>query len=197
MKIKVLAATLMFAFVSSGQAIVLTNFQFDGGSLSPTTETFGGSTSAITLGSNITVDSVNGTLLASPSTTYTSTANRVSFDYTVTGLSAGETLTLDSASIDYTGFGGSVRVDFVVGSTFNASTDPTDGSDTFTRALSASGLTNGQTVTVNFGIRDNNSDVYTLDNLTLNGTVVVPEPSSFALLITGSLALFTLRRRRR
>jgi len=181
MRITVLTSILGLAFASSSQAMVLATFQFNKGSLNPTSEAFDGSTSAIKLGSNITVDTQNGTLSADPNTNYTSENNRVSFKYTVTGLKPGETLTLDSASLNYAGIGPSVRVDFVVGSTFNPSTDPADGSGTFTRALSASGLTNGQTVTIHFGIRDSatTTDTYTLDNLTLKGTVE-PQPSSYA-----------------
>jgi len=185
----------------AADADVIATYDFNGGSLAATNELFG-TASDITLGANWSAAADGLTGLGDNITGNINTpANGFSFNFTVSGLAAGETLALDSASIDLTNSVGSTRVDFSDTGTLQ-NTNPGLGDGNFTGPLTSTGLTNGSVVTVLFGYRDGNTgagQTYTLDNVVLNGTVTaaaVPEPCSFAVL-AGCTGLGFLRARRR
>ena len=193
------------------QAATLATYGFDGGSLSVTSELYSGSSSDIVFSTgeygdpavtaaawSADVTNENISILGDDVGTNVnlSTQSQFTFDYTVIGLLAGETLSIESISYDYTGFDGSVRVGASFGGSITTQ-NPTTGDSSHTTPLSRTGLVNGETVTIKFGLRDGsggNGKTYTLDNLNLNGTVV-PEPSSTALLGLGGLALILRRRK--
>ena len=209
------AAGVVLLLAGYAHADIVATYDFTGGSLAPTTELFAGTAGDIVLGdttSAITADSMDDfltALSADVGTAIVDANNGLSFNYTVMGLAAGETLNLDSASIDYTGFVGSVRVGFNDAGT-PPSVNPADGNGTFTTApditpdptpnLTSTGLVNGDVVNIRFGFRDNDAggQTYTLDNLVLNGTVVtaVPEPSSSLVLFAAGFGMIGFRRRR-
>ena len=138
------AAGIVLLMVGDAHADIVATYDFTGGSLAPTTELFAGTAGDIVLGdatsatSAITASMTDDFLTAlgdDVSTAIVDANNGFSFDYTVMGLAAGETLTLDSASIDYTGFVGSVRVGFNDAGT-PPSVNPADGNGTFTHRIS-------------------------------------------------------------
>lgn len=192
------ASLITFAHAAQG-SIVLAEYDFTGGSLAATTELYTGSAGSVSLGV-VAADNTAGNLFISDESNVIQTNINVTgalftFSYTVTGLEVGETLSLDSASIDYTNFGNTVRVDFTEGAF--ATENPATGDGTFTGNLTSVGLTNGDVATIRFGMRDNvGATTYTFDNLVLNGTVV-PEPSSYALLVGLAGLGFAMVRRRR
>lgn len=200
-KFLAVASTLLCAS-QSASAVTLAIYGFDAGALSATNELFANSSGNLSLGTGWTPDITNGniSILATDVGTNTnlSTASQISFVYTVTGLAAGETLSLDSATFDYTNFDGSARVDVVSGVPFLNET-PANGDGSHTSPLTPTGLVNGDMATITFALRDGSSAdglTYTLDNFELEGTITpVPEPSSAALLGISGLAL-VLRRRR-
>ncbi|MEJ6571448.1 MAG: PEP-CTERM sorting domain-containing protein [Akkermansiaceae bacterium] len=130
-----------------------------------------------------------------------SNPNRIQFTYTVMGLGVGETLDIDSITIDLKGTGNGAT-NYVLNDTDSdtrlaVSINPS----TFTNLSqpgTRSGLVNDDVFIVRFGLRDNQSGTnpYEIDNLTLNGTVnAVPEPSSAMLLGFGFAGLLIRRRR--
>lgn len=190
----------MSVLITPLQAAVLATFDFTTDSLAVTSELFSGSTGNITLGSQYSTDadSLLYTADVNSSGFLGAATNTFSFSYTVTGLAAGESLSLDSLDFDYTGFDGSVRVSATDTGTFVGDEDPASGDGSFssTSNLTSTGLVNGDTVTVEFGIRDapGTDQTFTLDNFTLNGTIV-PEPTSSVLLGLGALGLLARRKR--
>ncbi|SMP78622.1 PEP-CTERM protein-sorting domain-containing protein [Neorhodopirellula lusitana] len=221
----VICVSLMVS--GAARAAVVASFDFAGASLVATSQQFGTAGDA-TLGSAFSTatgatlvglgdGSINtdgllynvgvGTTLPSDA------SNQVVFSFTVGGLAAGETLQIDSLSIDFAQAQNTER--------FNAYLDPANGANptasfrnggntnppangTYTEVinpLGAAGLgqtafSNGETFSVAFGSRDNGGGNTAFDNLTLNGTVTaVPEPSSIALLGFGFAGLMMRRRR--
>jgi len=121
------------------------------------------------------------------------------FTYTVSGLASGEAIDITSASIDATASvndTGGFRVDFneVSTNTFVGNTV----AGTFMDTVSYTGLTNGDSITLYFTVRDGLDDVtsHFFDNVILEGDVyTVPEPTSFGLLGLGSLMVISRRKR--
>lgn len=203
----ILAATT-FATAST-QAATLAEYTFTGESLSVSSELFTGSASDITLGSawvnsnTPTTDDFLTLNLANSNTNVAAAQNGFSFTYTVSGLSAGEALSLTSIAIEVeeTVTRNTVRHSiFVDGLNITGSVDPASFPATidydFISADGYSSLSNGDIVTIQYGMRDNEAGTLTADNFILSGEVVaVPEPSSTALLGLGGLALILRRRK--
>lgn len=195
----VIALTVL---AQASHADIIATYDFDGGSLAASSELFAGSAGDITLGANWSTSADGITALGDDiSGSIAAASNGFSFVYTVMGLAAGETLSLDSASIDFTNSVGSTRMDFSDAGALS-NTNPGLGDGTFTGPLTSTGLTNGSVVTILYGFRDGGTgagQTYTLDNVVLNGTVTaaaVPEPGTFVLL-AGFMGLTFARVRRR
>jgi hypothetical protein len=204
----ILIAGLLTASLSYAQSIVLSTFDFTGGSLVATTQDFGTSGDLV-LGAQYSADAGTGTIFNTALGTDSATAaNQALFLYTVSGLVGNERLTLDSITITtaQTGGANSFRIQaYADGAAASDQFDPlvnTGSTDVLTFVSNIANYTeleNGDSLLVGWGARDgtNPPSRVDYDNLTLNGTItVVPEPSSYALL-AGLLGLsFVMLRRR-
>jgi hypothetical protein len=206
-----LSVGVLSASVSQA-AVVLSQFDFDEGSLVVSNELTAGSTGnvffdsdnlAIPETSSWSANETTGRLDQDSSiadTNINSDINKFSFIYTVTGLNEGETLDIEEISLSFTGTTNTVRFNyFVDGSTIGSNLNPA-GSGTYVADISSIagtvGLENDDTITFSFSSRDNGNASVSVDNLILSGTVV-PEPGTYAL-IAGCFGLsFTMMRRRR
>ena len=204
---KLFTLTLAIVLLSASQVraeMVLASFDFTDGSLAVTEEFFTGSTSDITLGSNVMTDATNGTLTspASGTGTNTSTDNGFTFIYTVRGLAADQTLNLDSFSIGHTGASNTFRFNASLnGTNIGTNTNPPNSgtyTPSFTGNATATDLLNGDEVIIGFLSRDNTAGgTLTLDNFSLSGTVVSPVPEPSSLVLFGTYCVTLLRRRRK
>lgn len=188
------------AAASTSYGATLVSYDFN--SVSSKTELLQlqGSASDLTVTSHFTINSgvANATL---DSIGTNSNIQTIKFTYTVMGLGAGETLDIDSFTIDLKGTGNGATNyalnDTDIDTRLTVSINPS----TFTNLSqpgTRSGLVNGNEFIVRFGLRDNQtgSAPYEIDNFVLDGTIIaVPEPSSAALLGLGGLSLILRRRR--
>ncbi|MFC5050402.1 PEP-CTERM sorting domain-containing protein [Rubritalea spongiae] len=208
-----LAVTSVIATATS-KAATLALFEFTGGSLDATTQNHG-TASAISFGGFWATDAVNGNLVKTLGSNaahrdQTNANHFVSFNFTVSGLSAGEVLVIDNAFVDYVespASGNSIRhcyfldygsatEDVIVNNADPASASGNFELQTYSPSYQSAGYSNGDTLTFIYSSRENIGGTMTADNFQLVGSVVaVPEPSSTALLGLGGLALIMRRRK--
>ena len=203
MKKKILACTAAVA-LSSLAANADTLAFYDFSTVGATSVLAGSSSSDLDIGTGWSLGSgtINGDTI---SITTNGNLHDVSFDFTVGGLGVGESITIDTYSIDLTGKYYNTNSKFSLTSAVNGTAFKFDetydwgSSETFSKSPNIAGLGNGDTLQVRFSLRDNQTAItesYALDNFTLTGTVV-PEPGTYALL-GGLLSLgFVMVRRRR
>ena len=216
-KLLLVAAAVLLSSSQCHADIVLSSFEFAGGSLAVTSEAFAGSSGDITfgtdpaLGASWSVDGANEQLIQNSAIAGPNIAeiqNRFGFTYTVTGLGVGETLDITGATLDFAGTSNTVRFNYLLdgGLTENPNFNP-PASGNYVALFNSTagtfqtdrvGLVNGDTVDFNFTARDNGGPGFTADNFVLRGEVItaVPEPTAFSLFGFGTIALFAQRRKR-
>ena len=131
------------------------------------------------------------------------------FSFTAQGLSAGESLDVTSITGDYAQISSmngllGLYVDLGDDNGYNKlgsdiAADADKLFDSFTITTAGMQLANGDTATFRFYFGDNqsgNGKVHKLKNITINGTVSIPEPGTYALL-AGCFALTAAMVRRR
>ncbi|MDB4406051.1 PEP-CTERM sorting domain-containing protein, partial [bacterium] len=185
---------------------------YDLSSASPTTELpqLAGSAGNLVLGSDWTLGSGVATSNASLIGTNSNIgAQTIRFTYTVIGLAAGESLGIDSVTIDLNADNQFGTQRYVLNDTNTDTRIPlpsgVESSDTLTtlsQAGTISGLMNGDLLTFRFSLRDgggqtNAAEEFVVDNFTVNGTIAaVPEPSGAILLAMGAICTISRRTRR-
>ncbi|MGB6222927.1 PEP-CTERM sorting domain-containing protein [Haloferula sp.] len=213
---KVLLSLSATFIATSAHAVTLAYYDFSTAAV--TTVLSGSSSSDLNFGSQWSLGTGNGVSDTTLIGTNGNVAQAVFFNFTVGGLGAGETITIDRFAIDFTGQyyntgsryslthavgGNAARVDefpFTSNQTFDKV--PGGGSiaagDVDPDAIT--GLVNGDVIQIRFGLRDTVTpdpvEPYSVDNFILEGTIVpIPEPTTSTMLLGGIGFLFSRRRR--
>jgi hypothetical protein len=202
----------VIALTAATPALGAVIVSYDLSSVSPTTELpqLAGSAGNLVLGSDWTLGSGVATSNASLIGTNSNIgAQTIRLTYTVIGLAAGESLGIDSVTIDLNADNQFGTQRYVLNDTntdtripLPSGVESPDTLTTLSQAGTSSGLMNGDLLTFRFSLRDgagqtNAAEEFVVDNFTVNGTIVaVPEPSGAILLAMGAICTISRRTRR-
>jgi len=186
--------------MSSAQAATLALFDFSTDT-NATTEL--GGTAVLNMHSNFSYNATEQRIEATLSDIGTGIATNTNIiTYTVSGLSANQSVTITGASFDSVIPDAGAFVD--IGFPDTGALSVQSWSSTYSESTSTiSGLTNGDEIQIRFAMRDgvngnSTTDYAYITNMEIQGEIVtstIPEPSSLFLLGFGGLALVSRRKR--